>query len=269
MMSSPQTIRRSCAVLLTFSLVLPLVGLFAPRTQGQTTQANRPNRNRVKLADDLRDRVRAARPGSREKTRVILNMANSAAAASTRAMLQNAGASVRNELDQLNVVVADVPVEKLEEMAARTEVSWISADNPVRSLAATPDNTSHAAVTTGASKVLPQGNENVAKGGAGNGIGIAILDSGISPPDAAEFAGYKWQQSGGTLGLGLFSQSYLESYTRIKKRVDFTGEPKSADAYGHGTHTAGVAAGTGQASEDYAARNPAHRPTAASLRART
>jgi len=62
-----------------------------------------------------------------------------------------------------------------------------------------------------------------------------VLDSGITPSDAAEFVGYKWQQSGGLLNLGLLSQSYLSTYNRIKKQIDFTGEGRTTDVYGHGT----------------------------------
>ena len=69
--------------------------------------------------------------------------------------------------------------------AAREEVSWVSPDSEVVSLVTSTDNTSHAVVTTGASKVLPVGNGELAKGGGGNGVGIAVLDSGISPPAAA------------------------------------------------------------------------------------
>jgi subtilisin family serine protease len=205
------------------------------------------------MSDDLRARVERARPGSGERARVIVNV-DGGSVAQTSLALENAGAAVRGQLQHVGAVVADVPVDRLSELAGRGDVSWISADQPVHSLAV-PDNTSHAEVTTGASKFLPDGNEKMADGGAGNKVGIAILDSGISPPDAAEFVGYEWRYSSGTLGTGLFSQKYLASYDRIKKRVDFTGEAKSQDAYGHGTHTAGVAAGTGQASENYAAQH--------------
>ena len=68
-------------------------------------------------------------------------------------------------------------------------------------------------------------------------MNIAILDSGISAPDAAEFAGYRWAQSSGLLSTGLLSQPVLESYNRVVKRVDFTGESTPEDSYGHGTHT--------------------------------
>ncbi len=119
-------------------------------------------------------------------------------------------------------MVADVPLSKLEETAARDDVSWISADQEVRSLSTSTDNTSHIEVTTGASKLLPLDQNSVtgsgvANGGAGNGVGIAIVDSGISPADAAEFVGYQKQQSGGTLGLGLFSETIFNRTTASRR----------------------------------------------------
>jgi hypothetical protein len=58
----------------------------------------------------------------------------------------------------------------------------------------------------------------------GTGIGIAVLDSGIDP-DHQAFAG--------------------ATGSRIIVNQDFTGENRTDDPYGHGTHVASIAAGNG------------------------
>ncbi|HEX7722384.1 MAG TPA: S8 family serine peptidase, partial [Pyrinomonadaceae bacterium] len=243
--------------LIVLSFVSPLAN-FMPGVNTSHAQT-KPNKLRFgKFADSLRERVQSARDNSNETARVILNLSDAADPQQLGQALSQSGTRSQQNLSALGLMVADVPLNKLEEAAARDDVSWISADQEVRSLST--DNTSHIEITTGASKLLPLDKNNVAgsgvaNGGAGNGVGIAIVDSGITPADAAEFVGYQWQQSGGTLGLGLLSQPYVQSYDRIKKHIDFTGENRTDDAYGHGTHTAGVAAGTGQSSENYAAKN--------------
>ncbi|HEX6184362.1 MAG TPA: S8 family serine peptidase, partial [Pyrinomonadaceae bacterium] len=237
----------------TLSLLTPLAALTS--SAKSPAQGSAAARGRLrKMTDDLLARVSSAQSGGGETARVIVRAAEGQEGEATAAALRGAGARISSQLDSLGLVVADVPVERLAELAAREEVSWVSSDQPVRSTASF-DNTSHHEVATGASRLLPVGNEALANGGGGSKVGIAVLDSGISPPDAAEFAGYEWRYSSGTLGLGLFSQKYLASYPRVVKNMDFTGEGRTGDVYGHGTHTAGVAAGSGQASEDYAAQN--------------
>src|SRR5256884_4260828 len=249
-------------LLIIVSLFSPLMSVLPGRISHAQTKASKSRGN--KLAESLRERVRQSAADSGETARVIVNVSDGADPQPLRQTLSR-GPNSPNHLEALGLMVAEVPLSKLEEASERDDVSWISADQEVRSLDSSvpnpADNTSHVEVTTGASKILPkdttsQLGSGVAYGGAGNGIGIAILDSGITPCDNAEFVGYQWKQSSGTLGTGLFSQSYLATYDRIKKHIDFPGENRTDDVYGHGTHTAGIAAGTGQSSEDDAKDNP-------------
>jgi serine protease AprX len=236
-------------IVVTASVAIALLSSAPQASSGRKAVAN-------KLAPSLRQRADHARSNSVERVRVVVRAADGTQPGQLRARLQEAGANIDGQLDALGLTLADIPLAKLDEAASHDEIAWISLDQEVKSLGTSTNNTSHVEVTSGASKFLPADNNKMADGGAGNDVAIAILDSGISPADAAEFVGYEWRTSSGLLGTGVFGEPYLASYDRIRKRVDFTGETKGDDAYGHGTHTAGIAAGTGQASEDYAASNP-------------
>ena len=84
--------------------------------------------------------------------------------------------------------------------------------------------------TTGATQV--QNGLAQMPGFSGKGIGVAILDSGVSAnhPDFIR-----------------------NNRSRVVASVDFSGSQRSGDADGHGTGVAGVAAGSGDASTGYAA----------------
>src|ERR1041384_8192296 len=243
--------RKFFPLVLMLALLCPCASVF---TTLPAAQARVVAHETGKLTKTLRARVRRTKEDSNERARVIVNLARGTETATARRSLERAGVHVQQQFDQLGVVVADVPTAQLETLAAHNEVAWVSEDAEAGSLATTPGNTSHIEVTTGANLVLPSGNDNEAKGGAGNGVGIALLDSGLNPPDTAAFAGYELQSSS-LLGTGLLGSTSVTSYNRVSAPVDFTGENRTDDPYGHGTHTAGVAAGTGQSSEDYAAQH--------------
>src|SRR6185312_2407708 len=102
-------------LVLVLSLCLPVVGQFSPVTR---RQAHRHDNHGRKMTEGLLARVRQSRPGRGERTRVIFNVADNKSAAQARAVLQNGGAKISKQLDALNVVIADVPVEALESLAA-------------------------------------------------------------------------------------------------------------------------------------------------------
>jgi subtilisin family serine protease len=107
-------------------------------------------------------------------------------------------------------VVAEIPVARLEALAGASFVRTIRIDRPI---AATVDPT---ASSIGARWV------NDALGFDGNGIGVAIIDSGVTGTH---------DDLGGN---------------RVVHFVDFVDlQPQPHDGYGHGTHVAGVIAGSG------------------------
>src|SRR2546430_17511564 len=105
-------------------------------------------------------------------------------------------------------------------MAAHGEVKFVSLDRESGTFG-------HISLTTGADAVRNT-NGVTTTGLDGTGIGIAILDSGIDPTHTA----------------------FLDRNNgrRLIVNKDFTGENRTDDPYGHGTHVASVATGKGRLS---------------------
>ncbi|MGH8527854.1 MAG: S8 family peptidase, partial [Gammaproteobacteria bacterium] len=103
-------------------------------------------------------------------------------------------------------------------------MTYIAPDRPVKSQLNLTNE------TTGASQI--QSSPVGTPGFDGTGITVAVLDSGISAnhPDFVR-----------------------RNSSRVIASVDFTGSTRQGDADGHGTGVAGVVAGSGAASEGYAA----------------
>src|SRR5256885_931984 len=138
--------------------------------------------------------------------------------------LARAHSNKRATYTSLNTIVVDVPLNEVAGLAAREDVVYVAPDRPVKAqMNLTSD-------TTGAS--LAQAGQAGTPGVDGKGVGIAILDSGISAnhPDFVK-----------------------NNNSRVIASVDFIGSKRSGDADGHGTGVAGLAAGNGAASNGYSA----------------
>ena len=116
------------------------------------------------------------------------------------------------------VVPLELPAKAVALLANWPEVDFVSLDRPTLSLG-------HVTSTTGADAVRGLGTFNGTHLD-GSGIAIAILDSGIDPNHV----------------------SFLDraNNRRIVFSRDFTGEGRTDDPYGHGTHVAAIAAGNGR-----------------------
>jgi serine protease AprX len=127
------------------------------------------------------------------------------------------GAALRHDLHFINADAYSLPASELENLAADPDVEYISADRQI-----------HGALDYSAETI----NANIAfqAGFDGKGVGVAIIDSGISlVPD---LNGASKRNSSRVV----YSESFLD------------GSSDTSDRYGHGTHVAGIVAGDGMQS---------------------
>lgn len=125
--------------------------------------------------------------------------------------IQKSRGAVQKSFKNINALAVRMPAHAVAALANLPDVKFLSLDKPTEVLG-------HLERTTGADQAR---NYRTPTSGPidGSGIGIAILDSGIDTTH----------------------HSFLTS--RIVASVDFTGEGRIDDPYGHGTHVASIAAG--------------------------
>ena len=119
-----------------------------------------------------------------------------------------------------NLRQVSLPSAAVQALAKRSDVAYVSLDREVKLLG-------HVSLTSGgdAARVMA----NYSPTYDGSGVGLVVMDSGIDPNHVAFTV-----ESGST--------------SRIAVSRDFTGEGRTDDPYGHGTHVAALAAGNGQVS---------------------
>ncbi|HVG35210.1 MAG TPA: S8 family serine peptidase, partial [Pyrinomonadaceae bacterium] len=220
-----RTVTRLTALLLLCALSLTFMG-HAASTSAQSkragsAQGNGRRHRSDKVSSDLRERMRGARP-SEDRVKVILQL-NDAESGSLASLLKRNGIRVKGDFKNFGARAVELPASVVEELASHPEVEYISTDRKI-------EGHGHITSTTGADAApkittttstsllgLVTTTSTTSTAVDGTGVGIAILDSGI------------WS------GHHSFEK-------RIVASQDFTGEKRTDDPYGHGTHVASMAA---------------------------
>ena len=180
----------------------------APRAAAQTAGGKQ------KVSTDLRQKLSQS-----SKVNVVIKASGPWTSTLDTAVKNNNG-TVTKTFNNFPLRAATLPSAAVENFAARSDVDYVTLDREVKLLG-------HVSLTSGADAASVTANYNPLYDGTG--IGIAVLDSGIDPGHTAF-----------TVESG--------SASRIAYSKDFTGENRTDDPYGHGTHAASIAAGNGQVS---------------------
>src|SRR5260370_28552164 len=136
------------------------------------------------------------------------------------ARIRALGGTPKVDLSVIHAAVYTLPAAALEALANTPNVVYVSPDREVR---ATLD---YANPTVGAQYTVKNGWD-------GTGVGVAIIDSGIT----GETDLLDKSTNASNVSRILYSQSFVSGVT------------STADQYGHGTHVAGVVAGGGTAAQ--------------------
>ena len=210
-MSRPQALNRFVAATVMLSLCSAL--FISTNTSARAATNTLPAATSSKISPDLQKLILSGNGDAHVK---VIVQSTSTPTNLLGSLLNTVGGLLVSVLANLNIRIVDVTVNSVQALASDPGVSYISLDAPVRS-------SGHIVNTTGTQQVRAQKsllglNPTL----DGSGVTIAILDSGIDSK----------HKSFATTG-------------KIKFSKDFTGENRTDDPWGHGTHVAAIAAGDG------------------------
>ncbi|MDP9344425.1 MAG: S8 family peptidase [Actinomycetota bacterium] len=178
---------------------------------------------RPATADQRLAQLAAERPAQRVE--VIVQLRHGADLETGRAAVRRAGGRVTRELHIINALGARLPAAAAERLASNPHIAVVSLNAHVKPTGTTIDSSALATAygpSVGTEKVW-NGN-----GLTGKGVGVAVIDTGVAgdQPD--------------------FRTSPTDASSRVIAAAVTNPQATTAtDAYGHGTHVAGIIAGNG------------------------
>src|SRR5918994_2153120 len=161
---------------------------------------------------------------SSQRVEVIVQMEAGRAAASGKAAVRAEGGKVTGELEIINGFAAELPAGAVDELRDADGVKAVTVDNAVK-----PQGISLSRLQTAypASVDAPQVWNNPIADVSGRGVGVAVIDTGIAG------------------GMPDFRASGSSASRVVANAVTNPDARTPGDAYGHGTHVAGIIAGNG------------------------
>jgi serine protease AprX len=152
------------------------------------------------------------------------------------AAVERLGGTVTNRLPIIGALAASAPARVIPALAGEAGVRWISPDGPIVSAAGSVTINGRAAANTYLDTIRAR--QVWAMGHKGQGIGVAIIDSGVSTSDDFK-ADATWDATDGD-----------PAGSRLRVSKNFRSVvPRANDLYGHGTHVAGIIGGNGNNSD--------------------
>src|SRR5215471_985008 len=193
-------------LLLTVVVLLGTAAGFAGNANGNSQSGRHGN-----LAPDL-----AGFPVNSDGTVDVIIQFNSTLQARHFQMMTSQGGRLKHKFEQINGAAYRIPVKVLAFLEKHPDIAYVTPDRQNTTFDQS-DSAAISAVTVDVARTQ--------FGLDGRGIGVAVIDSGV----------YNHDDLQGTSGSRVvYSESFVAS------------DSSTGDAYGHGTHVAGIIGGNGQ-----------------------